>query len=222
MEQPLGSEIYALSGRALLQIAHEACEGSRTRDTDAIVSVVFSAFYVEAMTNELLHNVTSVDREVLEDEPGLRRLRDLARAAELERSSVQTKLSLIALSLTDEPLDWGRLPYQDLELLVSLRHYIAHSRPETLKIGTRDAGDPSFPQEALHALLKTLIERKIVPPPPSRFVLSPLLAALGNRSVAVWALNTALAVVEELADAMPSGLWRDRVFLDHDFSRVGP
>jgi hypothetical protein len=55
MEKPLGGEIYAVSSHTLLRIARETAEQSKTRELDAIVSLVFSAFYVEAATDDGVH-----------------------------------------------------------------------------------------------------------------------------------------------------------------------
>jgi hypothetical protein len=222
IESPIGGEVYFATSRALLQIARENCEQSKRQPIEAVVSLVFSAFYVEAVTNELLHRITTISsREEVEEIPTLRRLRNLAIASQLESSragSFRTKLQLISVGLRDELFDTGRQPYQDIELLMSLRDSIAHNRPETLTIGAKSPGDPSFPQEGLNALYRGLIARNVVPEPDS-FVLTGLWSALTQREVAVWAINTAITLAETLAEAMPPG-WRDRVFFAHDFTRV--
>jgi hypothetical protein len=223
IEEPIGGEAYFLTSRVLLQIARDSCEQSRTRASDAIVSLVFSAFYVEAVTNELLHRITTVSPDQARESPPLRRLRNLAAASELGARFVRfrTKLQLISVGLRDELFDKGKQPYQDLDLLMSLRDSIVHNRPEALKIGAKSPGDPSFPQEELNRLYRELISRCIVPEP-DRFVLTALLSAITQRGVAVWAINTALTVAETLAEALPSRYWRDLVFFAHDFSRVAP
>jgi len=219
-EKPIGEAVYFMTSRVLLQIARESCEQSRTRVSEAIVALVFSAFYVEAVTNELLHRITTISPDEADKIPSLRRLRNLAAASELESRFVRfrTKLQLISLGLRDELFDKGAQSYRDLDLLMSLRDSIVHNRPETLKIGAKSPGDPSFPQEELNRLSKALIVRRVVPKP-DPFVLTGLLSAITQRE-AVWAVNTAITVAETLAEAMPSRYWRDLVFFAHDFSRV--
>lgn len=212
---------YLLNSRALLHIAREACERSRSTSLDAIVSLVFSAFYVEAATNELLHQVMRMRADDLKEIASFRRLHTLALAARLEERTTpyEVKLQVISAGLREELLDKGHQPYQDVDLLLSLRNAVAHNRPETLKLREMEPGDPSVPQAELDQLYQRLISRRVVPKP-DPFTITPLFAALTQRQVAVWSINAALELVEALANALPSKSWRDQFFLGHDFVRV--
>jgi hypothetical protein len=215
---------YFTHSKVLLQIARDSCGATPERRLNAIVALVFAAFYVEAAINELLHLVTNASSPgIVAGEPSLRRLRDLAVAAALEERGTRfnTKLQLVSAGLRDKLFDEGAQPFQDLNLLMSLRHSVVHNRPETLKLGEMEPGDPSVPQEELDRLYRSLIARGIVPKP-DRFVLTSLFSALSRREVAVWSVNTALIVVEELATALPSEHWRSSIFLGHDFTPVSP
>lgn len=215
-----GGEAYFLATRVLLQVARDACERSRGPGIDGIVSLVFSAFYVESAVNELLHRAMTIPQDDLKDVPPLRLLRQLAIAAELESKAARfhVKLQLISVALRGEPFDTGRQPYQDVDLLMALRHTIVHNRPETLRLGTMVPGDPSVPQEELDRLYRRLISRGVVPEP-DRFVLTGLLTALATRGVGVWAANSAITLVETIVEALPSN-WRSRFFFGSDFTPI--
>jgi hypothetical protein len=80
-------------------------------------------------------------------------------------------------------------------------------------------GDPTIRQEELSALYKRLISRHVVPKPaPSK--LASLMDGMARREVAVWAVNTALAVVQKVYDALPSDWWRQRLLSDIDLTPV--
>jgi hypothetical protein len=213
---------HFLTSRALLAIARRGCSETALPSLDAIVAVVFAAFYIEAAANELLHAVITEQAD-LTDSPALIQLRVAAKAAELEDRNTRLimKLQVMFGALRNEVLDKGKQPYQDLDLLLSLRNAVVHNRPETMKLAPPQSGDPVLRQEELGALHERLISRGIAPRPgPSK--LASLLDGMARREVAIWAVNAALAVVQELHDALPSDWWRQRFFPDSDFTRVAP
>ena len=121
------------------------------------------------------------------------------------------KIKVIHLALTGTRCDTGRLPFQDLQLLIGLRNALVHSRPEELKVEkaiTLD-GMPTHHQRERSPkdLVARLVQQGIVPDPPKE-VLTSRLAVLHHPRVAVWAYNTAIATIKILLTLIPSPGWQ--------------
>lgn len=92
-------------------------------------------------------------------------------------------------------MDLGAQPYQDFELLVTVRDILVHYRPEV-----HPEGDEPETNELVR---RRLTKKGLVPPQSSkasRFVFNDV----ANHNVAEWALKTALNMIVSVADLLPS------------------
>ena len=184
-------------------LAKRAVERSSEFSPDALAALVFSALWVEAFANELLHRFgTGRDDEMTEP---LRRLRTMANAADLSArdARLDVKVQVIAASLTGSPFDKGRQPYQDFQLLLRLRNDLVHHKPETVnEAEVEHEGAPLMVPRQLHERVKSLVARGIIDTPDPKVFYS-LVSLLERPQVAQWAFETAARMIRALADALP-------------------
>ncbi len=182
-----GGEGYFLNSGVLYGIAIDAYRRARDRDTDgneyhgsdAFVAIVFAAISIEAFVNEIIVN----DR--FGDLFGRHDVAILARTLKLlaPDTSVAKKYQIIHLMLTGYPCAEGQRPYQDFSVLMTLRNWIVHTKPEPLNCS---------------AATKHLENRQILKPRTAKVVESQVLR-IGTVAVARWACNTAADVTHAIA-----------------------
>jgi hypothetical protein len=133
----LAMTVFLLSSSRFGMLAERAVERAAEFSPDALAAIVFSALWVEAFVNELIHRVTVGREDILPE--AVRRLRQRAIAADLDGrdARLDVKVQVIATGLTGSPFDIGLQPYQDFHLLTGLRNDLVHHRPETVKRGLR-------------------------------------------------------------------------------------
>ena len=214
--------VSLLSSARFGMLAERAVERSVEFSPDALAAIVFSALWIEAFVNEVIHRVTDGPEDTLPE--AVRRLRQIAIAADLagRDARLEVKVQLIATGLTGSPFDTGRQPYQDFRLLTLLRNDLVHHRPETVKqVHVEDQGSPLSIPEDFHVRVKSLVSRGIIAEPDPR-VFASLVAFLEQPAVAKWAFNAAKEMIRALAARFPtpgfqltllSGQWalKDRV-----------
>jgi hypothetical protein len=148
-----------LSSNQLAWIAGKAARAAGSEPDQAIVAVFFSCAYVEAVLNELLHHVRDRD-----DDP-YPYILQVAKAAGLyERSaSLERKLRVLCLAATHGPAPFDRKPLQDFDLLIELRNWVTHLRPEELSVaeGPPEARS-SIIQVEYQALATRLVTQQVV------------------------------------------------------------
>jgi hypothetical protein len=189
-------------------LAERAVERSAEFSPDALAAIVFSAFWVEAFVNEVIHRV-NIDGKDLPNDP-IGRLRQLAIAADLDGrdSRLDVKMQVIATSLTGSPFDTGRQPYQDFRLLMGLRNDLVHHKPETIKEAfIEHEGSTLNIPEALHSRIKSLVSRGIISEPDPKMFWS-LVGILERPSVARWAFDAAQQMIRAVANCFPSPSYR--------------
>jgi hypothetical protein len=197
-----------LSSGRFGMLAKRAVERSSEFSPDALAAIVFSALWVEAFANELLHRFETARHDEL-TEP-LRRLRTMANAADLSArdARLDVKVQVIAASLTGSPFDRGRQPFQDFQLLLRLRNDLVHHRPETVdEVEVEHEGAPLIIPRQLHERVKSLVSRGIIKTPDAKVFYS-LVSLLERPQVAQWAFETAARMIRALADTLPSEGWR--------------
>ena len=121
-----------ISAPYLFRVAKDAYRRTCSADSDtspgqldALVSVVFSARALEAFINEIgaLAAMSPQRRG-----PSTLMLGDLLKEIEAGQGSIQSKFSLAKSILTGAPYDKSAQPYQDFQLLISLRNQLDHVR----------------------------------------------------------------------------------------------
>jgi len=177
---------YFLNARILYNIAIDAYRRARDRDSDenvvcsdSLVAIVFAAASIEAFVNQII--VTG------EIGPSLGRhgLAVLSRILKLleKDAPVATKYELVHLILTGDACAKGERPYQDLDVLITLRNWLAHMKPE--------------PLDAV-GVTRHLENRQVLRPKKGNAIESQL-GRLGTVDVARWACDTAADVTQAIA-----------------------
>lgn len=196
--------IYFLSSSRFALLATKAAARSAEFSPDAYTALVFSALWVEALANEILH-LAATSPDTASSDP-LARLRVMADAADLgaRDARLDVKVQVISAALADAPFDRGRQPFQDFHLLILLRNHLVHHRPETLTEVYELEGDTTMIiPERLHPRIDSLVARGIIPEP-DREAMYSLNSLLESPAVARWAVDAASAMIRGLLAQLPA------------------
>jgi hypothetical protein len=197
----------AHSGEILLRAAHTASSRPYSAE-DSLFGTVFAALGLEAWVNEFLYVLQTTPEA--ERHPPLDRLYPMITAANLQErgTSLTTKLSVTCAALTGNQLDWGSQPWQDVTLLIDIRNFIVHQRPEVTPIDIRDYGEDGLLvyQEKLHNLGERLVSRKIVERP-DRSVVTAAMSLVTKPPVAPWAVTTSAKAITSVLHWLPPSSW---------------
>jgi len=195
---------YTKNTPNLLAMTKRAAEESKTYQPGAVIAVVLAAMGVESFINDILAEVSWHENQGSLD--AFSPVKELAAAKIDEMLSVLDKIRLIGGTLTGQPYDLGRLPFQDLHLLLAIRNDLVHSHPEELQVvdALTLEGKRTHHQEEPHPLVVRLVNRHIVQSPPPN-VLTSLLAVLHHPRVGAWAYNTAVSVNSQLIQLFSPG-----------------
>jgi hypothetical protein len=152
----------AHSGSSVFDIGHRAYVMSAVTESIAFLEAAINEIYQDA-ADEHASYVGGLDQACL------RLMAGLWDATDRGRMDVLAKFDLALLFAGQERFDRGSAPYQDAALLVRLRNYLVHYKPEGVsyerphRLGAalsgkfdgsafmRDAGNPWFPDRALGA-----------------------------------------------------------------------
>jgi hypothetical protein len=173
----------------------------------ALAAIVESTAFLEAVVNELWHDVsTSADipnNPYLEglDQRAVGTLRELGTKSRVERSlNVLDKYDLTLLCAGEVPIDRGRSPAQDVVALIKARNALVHFKPEM------------HWDDDVHDLERQIKHR--VPPNPLMQGAGPWFPHhLLGAGVARWAWENSVELVEE---------WRQSLGLVMDYKTRGP
>lgn len=185
-------EATFFSSNILAQIAFNAAKGSLTTSNDNLISALFSAAWLEASLNELIHDLTRTDEALLE--PQLHDAKRAVIAADLFESraaSVELKLNVLCATTTQRQLDWGSQPWQHLSLLMQLRNWLMHLRPERMKVRVGSESEPSsLVSREVHKLVSALKDSGAISQiPEGRLV--PVAIAASLPGVGIWSYRVA-------------------------------
>jgi hypothetical protein len=171
--EPMSCHLYKLACGA-----YSRCSKSNggMAQPDAITAIILSVATLEGFINELTeysdwHN------------PELDSLGDIL--SEAEEMHAQTKLKyLLAAHTIGEPFKKGALPYQDFDLLISLRHKLVHPKQ-----------------------LKPKIVRQVLARAGGGAVVdsAPWYGLICTTAVAKWACNTTSEMIQAILDRLPTG-----------------
>jgi hypothetical protein len=164
------------------------------------VAALFSAAWIEASLNEIVHklSVTSegtVDSRVLT----ARRTVIAIDLFDSKSASVETKLNILCATTTDHQLDWGSQPWQRLSLLVQLRNWLLHLRPERMKVrpGLEDEAS-SLVSSEVHKLVSALRDSGAIREIPTGYLV-PVLTAAVLPGVGVWSYKVAYDTLDAVS-----------------------
>jgi hypothetical protein len=201
-----------LSTSVISGIAATAAGRGNVDPDQNIIAALFSAAWLEAALNELMYEL--IRRDEGELYPELREARRAAIAADLfesQSASIELKLRLLCATVTGHQLNFGRQPWQDVSLLLSLRNWLVHLRPELMKIRQGTDEEPStIVSRDVHKLVKALRAAKAIAEiPPGRLV--PVVIAAGLPGVGRWSYTTAYRALDAVAKWHPG--WSKRLLL---------
>lgn len=179
----------------VIQLARDNVRAAEVNTLAAIAGILFSALSLEAIVNELLDRVRDPYRPEFTSE--LTRVRSICDAAGLNErtTSIETKILVLAVALGAPDNPMGRQPYQDFRLLIQIRNFLVHLRPDT-----RDQGDDGVWNS--HKILNHLAQRGVITVPVSS---APTMTIneLQSYRVACWAFEAMLSTVEDLVGLFP-------------------
>jgi hypothetical protein len=185
----------------LAKRAHERCGGAgRPIDASeaALTAVLFAALAAEAFLNELADLAEQFGRAGIGDPPAVKAFAAAIGEAEKSRASPRLKLQVAAFFLAGAPLDRGAQPYQDFDLLLTIRDFVVHHKP--VHFTWRDGVAHTD-----HAgLFRELRARNLVEERDPQMAAS-LLGDVSRPAVAAWAIGAGARVVQELVARIPGG-----------------
>ncbi len=186
--------LFCQARKAYLRTKGAPSEDAGQQD-DALSAILFSAAALEAWIAELglLTRMT-----VLPTSPTLAALGQAIEDIENSRGSVRLKYHIAMTLLTGKGYDRGAQPYQDFDLLFSLRDALVHMKPEKI-------AEPASERTRTERLVKRLSSVAACVPQEKPGV-SSWLSKMNTRSVARWACNTAKSVQDSVRGAAQAHL----------------
>jgi hypothetical protein len=193
------------SAAILLQIARDGVRESEHNPLASTVGIVFSALSLEAIVNELLELIGDSHHRVADEV--IDRVFAVTNAAGLysRQAGIENKIHVLYSSLTGLSVAKGQQPYQDLSLLIKVRNFIVHSRPEI--ISTEEDGTWKR-----HQLVRALVSRGVLRADHDNSIQGAL-GDLQTQVVARWAYDAMVEVVQAMIASFPS-TFRDQANLD--------
>lgn len=208
----------ALNASLLFGLAQDAFERTKPAASDvepdqrdALVAIVFSAATLEAFINEaialassLMQSWTQISAQVhghKVTDPVVERFYTLLHEADDDRMALGLKYNLASIAFTGKPFVKGEQPYQDFELLITLRNWIVHlksrdqfyvSGPAT---GEYIVEPPQIIKEAFRS--RHLIDS-------TRTSKMSWTRQISTRACARWACNTASHMINHTIDLIPN------------------
>lgn len=171
-----------------------------------LIAVVFGVASLECFINEIgeLSLQQSIPRHPAEVET----LGALLKEADESRLSLELKFHLARLALTGQKYDPGTQPYQDFKLLLNLRNWLAHPRPEESEVPPPGANRPATPPTRLEGLRSrnVLAEFPLDSSPHQ-------LLWVRTRAVSRWSCTTVSQMVGSIVEATSPGSLRESMEL---------
>lgn len=170
----------------------DAPSDRHTGHPDASVSIVFAAACCEAFANEIGY----VAREQQSLPTAIKALGEVLE--EMEAAPVQAKFLLMRRLLGGIAFDKGANPYQDFALLIALRNELIHRKAESYDL---DAN--MEPLTTISLLAKLRSKNILAEPDPGGSQIWSFFLSIETRAVATWAVETAKAIINDIADVAP-------------------
>lgn len=180
--------LYLMAKRAYERTKSAPSETAPNQD-DALTALLFSAATLEAFIMELAHHAEVGVRLSNKNPSPVSTLARVLDEAESSRGSVRLKYLMAKAILSGKSYDIGSMPYQDFELLFTIRDAIVHHKPEKIT------------QEP-HKIVKALATRKLCEREKPH-VKSSWLSKITTRAVARWACNVVRDMVASIGEHFP-------------------
>jgi len=188
---------YFLSSGVLYMVAKKAYDRTKSAPSDsarnqddALTALLFSAATLEAFIAELAFYAQSSMRFCPTPSP-VQALASVLKEVEASRGSVRLKYLVAKAILSGDTYDKGTQPYQDFDLLFTIRDAIVHMKPERIN------------QEP-HKIVAALSARGLCDPEDPH-AKSSWLHQITTRAVARWACNVVRDMVNSVRECFPDG-----------------
>jgi hypothetical protein len=184
-------EATFFSTNILATIAFNAAERSLANPDDNLVAALFSAAWVEASLNELVHKLTATHEKDLDTRLiEAKRTVTAANLFDRKSASLKIKLNVLCATTAHRQIDWGSQPWQRLSLLIQVRNWLVHLRPERMKVRPGVEGEASsLVSREVHELVGALKNSGAIEIPKGRLV--PVAIAASLPGVGAWSYRTA-------------------------------
>ncbi len=209
-------ELFLVAKRAAEHLASDGSISDRRIHDQNLIAIVFSALAVEGFLNDIstLSPIVFQNGEwysLIDRDSRLQSLRRVMALAENANLQALDKLKL-AHEVLGKPIDSGRAPIQDYQLLKKLRDAIAHPKPSNTTVIEDQAATPKLIKfiSSKQDLLQALHSRGLLAKDPSSRGQG-FLYWLDGTGLAGWAVETASAVVTMTIEALPPGDFRQGV-----------
>jgi hypothetical protein len=186
-----------------LMMAREAVMRARAEATEplgltnhAVLAILMAAASTEAFIIETAESVPSAFSTAFgadEVPPAVNAFADVVQRLEREREPITEKYIEASLALAGKAFDKGASPYQDFKLLIDLRNAIMHIKP-TVE-GDRRAGE---------RVTDALARRGLAVATGPGLGSLPWFDRLMTKETALWAHDSALAMIRALLDLFPA------------------
>ncbi len=203
-------EATFFSTNILATIAFNAAERSLANRDDNLVAALFSATWVEASVNELVHKLTATDEKHLDTQLiEAKRTVTAVNLFDRRSASLRTKLNVLCATTAHRQIDWGTEPWQRLALLIQLRNWLVHLRPERMKVRPGVEGEPSsLVSQQVHELVRSLKNSGAIKEIP-RGHLVPVAVAASLPGVGAWSYRVAYDTLAAVVTWHPP--WKTRI-----------
>lgn len=181
--------LYNMAKRAYERTKSAPSETAPNQD-DTLTALLFSAATLEAFIMELAHNAETGVRLFTPAPSPVSTLARVLDEVESSRGSVRLKYLMAKAILSGESYDKGSKPYQDFELLFTIRDAIVHHKPEKIT------------QEQPHKIVAALAARGLCEREKPH-VMSSWLSKITTRAVARWACNVVRDMVASIGEHFP-------------------
>lgn len=196
------SVLVDLNFPLLLQRAQRAAELAEDDPTFGLDGVLFSAIAAEAFPNDLSQMLQIFAKCGTLPEP-LAAARDLLPEFEQQKLQIRSKYQMLFYVLRGQSLNLGELPYQDFDLLITLRNELVHPKAGLVR---RDQ-DGAIYEASVRRLLDRLKQRGLLDERFAKFE-RPWRNQLESRAAAIWALSAVSRIVTLICDSIPESRTR--------------
>jgi hypothetical protein len=193
----------ATSNYDLLYTARDAANPAHP-SASPMVAVLFSAFWLEAYTNNVLESLSWYVEQGTKLPRRLVILGTVASELETHRAQLPEKVQMISAVLLGRAFDRGKQPHQDFELLLAIRHRLVHSR--TYRIARDPDSNGLVALGEPKKLRQGLMDRGILHRTADRGFSWDV--ALNRPALGTWAYATANEMTRAIGDCFPRGRWR--------------
>jgi hypothetical protein len=201
---------YFLNSFALFNIAKQAAinavSGTSLQD-NVVISIVFSVVGAEAFINEAFEMASQFGpRE--SDQKRIAAFAELGKQIEESRGSLELKYQIARWIFAGEAFNRLAAPYQDFVLLTAVRNALIHYK----LVDKIHATEDGLMRMEIPKIVDQLRSKHVLVDFPSHVGTS-WLARITTPAMARWACLSGAAMVKEIVEIAPKGIFRERIEL---------